>query len=263
MQVAVFSDVHGNLTAMQAVLADIEKQCPDYTVFAGDLCVFGARPVDTLKLLRENRHILSLYGNTDEMILEPPIVPDEAQDHQRDHLQFKRDTTFWIRDQLNEDDLNWLNSMLFAHRLSPSSKVEDDLLVVHANPKDVDTFIVPSVEEQENKLGSVQFQQTPDELNVLLENVEAGMIAYGHFHFPNVQRWHRLILANISAVSNPMDGDTHAKYGLLTWSTTHGWHVEIKRIAYDIKQEQAVLAKTQPPKWDKISAMLDGEIFLG
>jgi predicted phosphodiesterase len=63
MQVAIFSDVHGNLTAMQAVLADFERQRPDYTVFAGDLCLFGARPSDTLRLSRENRHILPLWKN--------------------------------------------------------------------------------------------------------------------------------------------------------------------------------------------------------
>ena len=66
MRVAIFSDVHGNLTALQAVLADIEKQSPDYMAFAGDLCVFGARPAETLVLVepvvlhvgqREVRHV--------------------------------------------------------------------------------------------------------------------------------------------------------------------------------------------------------------
>jgi predicted phosphodiesterase len=263
MQVAIFSDVHGNLTAMQAVLADIQSQRSDHVIFAGDLCAFGARPADTLRLLRENRHILALYGNTDEMILDPPVVPDDAQGHQRDHLQFRRDTTFWVREQLDEEDLRWLDAMSFAYRLSPSPRAEDDLLVVHANPKDVHTFIVPPAEEQINKLGSAQFRQTAESLNALLEGVEAGILAYGHFHFPHVRRWDGLILANISAVGYPMDGDTRAKYGLLSWNAATGWRAEIRRIAYDVKHEQAVLAKMLPPKWDRISNMLDGELFLG
>jgi Icc-related predicted phosphoesterase len=45
MRVAIFSDVHGNLTALEAVLNDIKQQSPDLTMFAGDLCVDGARPV--------------------------------------------------------------------------------------------------------------------------------------------------------------------------------------------------------------------------
>jgi len=87
--------------------------------------------------------------------------------------------------------------------------------------------------------------------------------AYGHLHFPNARHWRDIILANISAVSNPMDGDTRARYGLLTWDATIGWQPEILSIAYDIAQEQAALAKAQPPRWDKIQAMLDGKIYLG
>jgi predicted phosphodiesterase len=263
MQVAIFSDVHGNLTAMQAVLADIDKQQPDYTFFAGDLCVFGSSPADTIKLLREKSHILPLYGNTDEMILVPPNISEDAQGHQREHLKFKRDTALWVRDQLNEDDLAWLKSMSFSFRLSPSSKVEDDLLVVHANPKDVHSFIMPPAEEQESRLGSVQFKQSDEELELLLKKTEAGVIAYGHFHFPNVRYRNGMILANISAVSNPMDGDTRAKYGILKWEAASGWEIEIRRITYDIKHEQAMLAKRQPPKWGKLCTMLDGELFLG
>jgi hypothetical protein len=48
-------------------------------------------------------------------------------------------------------------------------------------------------------------------------------------HFPNVQVRRNLLLANISSVSHPMDGDPHAKYGLLTWDAAAGWQVELVR----------------------------------
>lgn len=263
MQVAVFSDVHGNLAALQAVLADIVKRRPDYTLFAGDLCLFGSHPAETLRLLRENHHILPLYGNTERTILDPLAIPTEAEGHQRERLQFKRDSAFWVRDQLSEDDLRWLGSMNFAYRLSPSPRASEDLLVVHANPRDVHSFIMPPAEEQKDMLGSVQFEQKPEELDPLLENVEAGIVAFGHFHFPNVQVSRNLVLANISSVSNPMDGDPHAKYGLLTWDAGDGWQVELVRVEYDIKREQAALAKQKPPEWKNLSSALDGELFLG
>ena len=263
MQVAIFSDVHGNATALQAVLANIERRRPDYIVFAGDLCVFGARPATTVGLLREHRHILRLRGNTDEMIQHPPVAPDDVVGRQRNHLKFKRDSTLWARDQLGQDHLRWLAGMPFAHRLSPTAKPRDDLLVVHANPKDVHHFLVPPLAEQERRLGSVQFGQTQEELDALLEHVEAGILAFGHFHFPNVQVWRDLVLANISSVSNPMDGDPRAKYGLLAWDAADGWRVELVRVEYDIRREQAALVKQKPPKWKNLSCALDGELFLG
>jgi len=263
MQVAVFSDVHGNLTALQAVLSDIEKQSPDTVVFAGDLSILGSHPAETIRLLRENRHIIPLFGNTDEMILEPPVIPEDAEGHQREHLIFKRDTTQWVREQLIAEDFAWLKSMGFSVRLSPTAQAADDLLVVHANPKDVHRFIMPPADEQKEKLGSVQFKQTSEELNSLLEETQAGVVAYGHFHFPNLQKWDGVTLANISSVSNPMDGDTRAKYGLMSWDKASVWQVEIRRIDYDIQHEQSILAKRKPPRWENLRNMLDGELYLG
>ena len=49
MRVALFSDVHGNLTGLEAVLADIDEHAPDLVVFAGDLCLMGPRPGDCLR----------------------------------------------------------------------------------------------------------------------------------------------------------------------------------------------------------------------
>jgi protein phosphatase len=263
MQLAILSDVHGNHTALQAVLAHIERQRPDYVVFAGDLCAFGARPAATLGLLREHRHILCLRGNTDEMVLRPPVVPEDLVGRPRDHLEFKRNSALWAKEQLDKDDLRWLAGMPFAHRLSPTTEVQDDLLVVHANPKDAQHFLLPPAAEQEERLGSAQFRQTEKELGALLGDVQAGIIAFGHFHFPNVRSWRDLVLANISSVSNPMDGDPHTKYGLLTWDAADGWQVELVRVDYDIVQEQAALARQKPPKWQNLSRALDGELFLG
>lgn len=263
MQVAIFSDVHGNATALQAVLAQIEGQHPEYVVFAGDLCAFGARPAATLELLQEGRQILCLRGNTDEMVLEPPVVASDLEGRPRDHLQFKRNSELWAREQIGSEGLRWLARLPFAHRISPTAEAQDDLLVVHANPKDTHHFLLPPAAEQERRLGSAQFKQTEGELDALLGDVQAGNIAFGHFHFPNVQSWRNLRLANISSVSNPMDGDPRAKYGLLTWDAPVGWQVELVRVDYDIKQEQAALARQKPPKWQSLSRALDGELFLG
>ena len=55
MRVAIFSDVHGNLGGLEAVLADVARHAPDLVVFAGDLCLMGPRPGDCLRRVRELR----------------------------------------------------------------------------------------------------------------------------------------------------------------------------------------------------------------
>jgi predicted phosphodiesterase len=77
MRVAIFSDVHGNLTALEAVLADIKQQAPDLIFFAGDLCLSGARPSACLQRLRQE-NISPIYGNTDEEISKRPLLSDEV-----------------------------------------------------------------------------------------------------------------------------------------------------------------------------------------
>ena len=57
MRIAIYSDVHGNLTALQTVLADIKKQAPDLIAFAGDMSVMGARPRACLELARSETDI--------------------------------------------------------------------------------------------------------------------------------------------------------------------------------------------------------------
>ena len=78
MRVAIFSDVHGNLSGMEAVLADMERQRPDLVVFAGDLCLFGPRPAECWRLLRERR-IPAVIGNTDAWLAGAGGAPEKHQ----------------------------------------------------------------------------------------------------------------------------------------------------------------------------------------
>ncbi len=259
MRVAIFSDVHGNLTALEAVLADIEKQAPDFTYFAGDLCLFGARPGATLTLLREHQHILPLYGNTDEWLWQVPEITPDMSEKKKAHTQYLQASATWAKAQMSDDDLEWLETIPFAHRLSPSTNRKDDLLVCHANPQDVNAPIFPTAEEQQLRVGEVQKAQSDEEIRPLLQNTNVGIIAFGHVHFPNVRQVDDIILANISAISIPQDGETRARYGLLTWSKANGWQVERHHVTYDLSIEQAELAKSQPPNWEKLSQLLEGK----
>lgn len=253
MRVAIFSDVHGNLTALEAVLDHIKKNSPDLTLFAGDLCVFGARPAACVQRLR-NEKISCIFGNTDEWISNQPLLSNDIEAEEKRRSQEIDDAADWAWAQLEEMDRAWLRSLSFYRRISPTVNPKDDLLVVHANPKDVDQPIHPPEALQKALYGQVK--QTDDQLRPLLKGAFTGILAFGHVHVPSVRYWEDETLVNISSVSLPLDGDSRAKYGLLTWERDNGWIIEHQYVSYDVAQEVELLDELQPPGWEKLSQQL-------
>lgn len=252
MRIAIFSDVHGNLTALEAVLADITAQAPDMVVFAGDLCLFGPRPAACLQLV-SSQEISCLYGNTDKWIDGPPILTVYTEEEERRRQQYVHDISSWTQAQLTETEQAWLRTLPFNRRISPTPNARDDLLIVHANPVDVDQVIHPSEARQKEVYGEVR--QADSDLEPLLEGLLIDTLAFGHLHIPNTRRWRGLTLANISSVSLAMDGDPRAKYGLLTWNGRN-WSVEHRFVDYNMQPELDALAALQPPEWENLAQRL-------
>lgn len=257
MRIAIFSDVHGNLTALEAVLADIKQQAPDAIAFAGDACLFGARPKACLDLIRD-QGMICVQGNTDKMVASHALlsgnIAAEKGERQRDAQNLREWTAF----QLTALDRNWLEGLPFRRRISPTANPHHDLLLVHANPQDVDQPIYAPTEQQKAMWGEVR--QPDSALWSIMKDTLVAVLAFGHFHVPSVRRWNKMRLANISSVSLPLDGDRRAKYGLLTWRASGPnrgeWQIEQRYIDYDVEQEIKILAERQPPDWQELQQRL-------
>ena len=258
MRIAIFSDVHGNLSGLEAVLDDIEQQKPDQIVFAGDLCFLGARPAACLRLLRERR-IPSVAGNTD-------IWLTAGGEPERLRPVFE-----WGVAQLTPDDLGWpgglpvpprgppagfggRGGLRCAGRAPPGPRAADDLLIVHANPRNVNDIVFPSEADQITRWGTVR--QPDAELEPLLGWVEAAVVAYGHLHIPGVRHWGALTLVNVSSVTMPGDEDGRAKYALLEWANGR-WKMTHHRVAYDTAGEAEAFRQNRPPGWEAAVASLE------
>lgn len=242
MRIAIFSDVHGNLSGLEAVLVDIERHAPDQIVFAGDLCYLGARPAECLQLVRERR-LYSIVGNTDEW-LSGRVEPPES----------RRPTASWALDRLSTDERDWLGRLPFALRISPTASPADDLLIVHANPRDVDGIIYPDLATQMARYGETR--QSDADLAGLLAGVEAAAVAYGHIHVPGIRQWGAITLVNVSSVNIPGDGDGRSKYALLEWHDNR-WAATHHRVAFDAAAEAAAFSAARPPDWEQIVASLE------
>ena len=257
MRIALFSDVHGNLSAFRAVRQAIESRSDiDRTIFIGDLCLFGPRPQECLVLLREMA-VPAIVGNTDEWIRQPPPLPADMPDAQRPARRRLRDLCRWTAEQLTNESLAWLNVLrqTFQIRLTPSSDPADDLLIVHANPHNLLDIIFPALDRQRELYGAVR--QSDDQLAPLLQGVSARTLAFGHLHIPGHRQWRDKTLFNISSVSLPGDGDGRAKYAVLTWNADAGWDVEYQRIDYQVADEIEAFRRRRPPGWQESVGRLE------
>jgi predicted phosphodiesterase len=203
MRIVIFSDVHGNVVALEAVLAAIRRDAaPDALFVAGDLAMVGPRPAEALAQLRmlDARFVI---GNTDKYLIDDP--PGDAE-------------VDWTRARLSASDVDFLRDLPFEQRLEVAPGHE--LLVVHANPRELEEPIKPD---------SADAQIRP-----LLAGVTAEVVAFGHYHVPFVRRLDQWTLLDVASVGFPRDGDQRGVYATLTWE--HGaWQSQHQRVPFDIE----------------------------
>jgi predicted phosphodiesterase len=210
LRVGVFSDVHGNFPALKAVLQDIDFHGMfDELIAAGDHCLNGPDPAACLDLVRDCCSSL-LMGNTDRDIVDSGASDPDLGDKKRASIQ-------WTRDQLTDDRIRLLQGLPFDRRIhAPDGST---MLIVHANPFDLDRHIFPDMPE--------------DDLAELIGETDAEMLVFGHLHIPFVRRFRNVDLVNIAACGLPRDGDRRAVWGEFTWSRADGWRSTVHRVEYD------------------------------
>lgn len=221
MRVVVFSDVHGNLAALDAVLRAIdERGGADRYVVNGDLCAFGPRPVECLERLQALPDASFVQGNTDRYMLARPsrVVAGDSQGARL------RAGIGWAAREVGEGGLRFLATL--PTRQALHEPAEGSVLVVHASPRGDEEGIFPTT--------------TPGALAPMLEGVEADWLVCGHTHVPSRHRLGRTIVVNEGAVGFPLDGDRRACYATLD-ATGHGWEVALHRVAYDVEHVVADL----------------------
>ncbi len=230
VKVAVISDIHGFSLALESVLSDIgQEPGVDLIVAAGDLCEGGPDPRGALRILQEHA-ILSLRGNTDWDLVEGTRTSRSAA---------------WISGQLGEEGLDRLASLPFDYRVQPPGgrPIDDDLLIVHANPFDEYHQLAPSASDAD--------------LRDILGETRAAVIAFGHIHIAYRRTIDATQLIDVSAVGNPKDEDLRSKWGLCTWhEETAAWTTELRYVPYPLDETLAQLEASGMPNWRKAADKL-------
>ena len=233
MRIAIISDIHGNLTALETVLQDLAQQPPvDQLIVAGDLCLNGPSPREALERVRA-LDCPVIQGNTD---LE--IVTSAPQRGEK-----KRTTVGWTREQIGTDGIAYLETLPFSHRIANPDG--SDVLIVHANPLNLEDAIFPNSSEAA--------------LQLLLGGVDSGVgvLAFGHLHIAYTRRWRHLLLVDVGSCGLPRDEDHRAAYAILDWQD-NDWQAEILRVPYDAQEVVKQLKTCGIPNAEKrIKILLD------
>lgn len=250
MKIALFSDVHSNLPALEAVLADIEKRKPDALYCLGDLVGYNVWPNEVIREIRK-RKIPTIAGNYDYGIGRSSDECGCAYKTEEDKAMGGISISY-TNEQIGSEERAYLRT-LPAH-IKIEFKLNDqnaNLLLVHGSPRRVNEYLFEDREEKS--------------LLRIIKEADATILAFGHTHKP----FHRVLddqqtggyyhAVNIGSAGKPKDGNPAACYAMLeideNFSATHpeGLKVDFFRVKYDVeKAASAVEDSPLPPQYAKM-----------
>src|SRR6478672_9769720 len=213
MATGLLYDVHGNLPALEAVLADAVQTPVTRWVLGGDYASFGAWPVEVVQRMDALDDAVWIRGNWDRWQAgDSRDMPPTAA------LRSARED---VAAALGPDVVARLAALPATHR-------DGDILFCHGAPNsDMDSFL--------------PIHEATDE--ALLGGVRAGLVVFGHTHLAFTRTEGAVTLLNPGSVGLPFDGDVRA-----SWAVLHDdGSIEIRRVAYDVEAAVAGLSRFSGP----------------
>lgn len=223
-RIGIFSDMHGNMIAFEAVLAALRAEGIEQFVCLGDVAATGPQPREVVQRLRELACPV-VMGNADDFLLAPPEATsdDEAGDETLARiLELDR----WCAAQLSGDE----HAYLATFRPTVTLPLADggNLLCYHGSPRSYNDPIMPGT--------------SAEELDAMLGEVTATVLAGGHTHQQMLRRHHKALVLNPGSVGLPMDrvppgpgtrNPPWAEFAVLTCGAGDV-RVELRRVSFDV-----------------------------
>jgi putative phosphoesterase len=212
-RVAVITDIHGNLAALEATLAWIDGEGIERIFCGGDLVGYGAYPNEVCALI-EDRSIPTIYGNYDYAIARDLEDCGCAYVTQRDR-DLGEQSVAWTLAHTGQPAKDFMAGLPFDLHF----QVGDTAVhLVHGSPRKVNEYL---------------FEDKPASLYERLAAAEQDRaLVFGHTHKPWVHEYGGVLFVNCGSVGKPKDGDARAAFALLDDSGA-GLDVTIQRVDYD------------------------------
>lgn len=253
MKIALFSDIHANLPALEAFFKDVDARKPDAIYCLGDLVGYNIWPNEVINEIRK-RNIPTIAGNYDQGI---GLMSDECG------CAYKTDT----EKDMGKISISYTNSLVkpeerkYLRTLPAHIKVEFqlnndklNLLLVHGSPRKINEYLFEDREEKS--------------LLRIMQDADADIMCFGHTHKP----YHRILpttpgdilhyrhAINIGSVGKPKDNNPKGGYVILhineNSSITNKEAVQVEFIRFDYDVEKAAKAVEDSPLPDGYAEML-------
>ena len=221
-RIAILSDQHGNSAATAAVLAAIAAEAPDAIYNLGDLVGYGARPNETIALIRE-RGIPTIMGNYDDGV---GFDRDDCGCAYKDADERERgqQSLLWTRSVTTAENKAYLRTLLPEIRFEAEGK---RFRLVHGSPRRMNEYLFED--------------RDPRSLARIAQRADADVLVFGHTHKPWVREIEGVLFVNAGSVGKPKDGDPRAAWALLTVAPNEPVKVEIRRVPYDVASMAAAI----------------------
>ena len=235
-KIAILSDIHGNILALEKVVKDLERRQVDKVFNLGDHVSGPLWPQETVRFLMA-QDWLHILGNHDRKL--------STQDP-KEHILSDR----YAYQHLNNAELDWLRS------LPASLEIEKEFLLIHGAPFSDTTYLLETIERGRTRLA------THDEIAGRLGETKFPIILCGHTHVPRViETSAGMLIINPGSVGLPAyedelpeyhvveTGSHHARYSILEF-INGSWKAEMIAIPYEYQKAAAQACKNGRLDWD-------------
>jgi putative phosphoesterase len=213
-RIAVITDIHGNLPALEASLQAIDAIGVDAVYCGGDLVGYGPYPNEVCRLIEE-RGIPTIYGNYDYAIGRDLQDCGCAYVTQHDR-ELGEQSVAWTLANTDQHAKDFMRALAFDIRFDLG---EQRVRLVHGSPRKVNEYL---------------FEDKPAQLYERLAGLaECDVLLFGHTHKPWIQSYGGVLFVNCGSVGKPKDGDPRAGFALLELEATGQVRATIERVDYD------------------------------
>lgn len=240
MRIALLSDIHGNLAALEAVVEDLRRRSVDRVVNLGDLVSGPLLPLETARYLMAEGW-LTIAGNHERQLL--TLGPGE-----------RGLSDEYAHSCLTEEELGWFRSF------PASAQLDSEIFLCHGTPDDDNRYFLESV------VGDSAQLATPEEIEARLVGQTSAVVVCGHTHVPrSVRNARGQLLVNPGSVGLPaffhddptlhsvQNGSPDARYAILERGS-RGWTAMHLTVPYDHLSMAALARKRERPDWEQALA---------